>query len=528
MSPRRISFLSLLPLVLQACGSSSDFSAPRAVPAEQRPTHWSEPDRTRLRVADMRAPAQQPQDAAVSFTGTTPAGWETQPSQPQRFRDLIWRVAGDASTECYLTAFVGGGVEQNVARWYGQFDAAPAPVEGLPLVEMAGQPARLLELSGSYQGKPGQAMALVFLAKGDGVTTLKFTGPKAVVEQHREAFLGLARSLREQGGSGAGAAPQAPTKPAAPTPQDAAKPPATMPSGGPTAATPAGWETQPSQPQRFRDLIWRVAGDASTECYLTAFVGGGVQQNVARWFGQFGASPKPIESLPTVEMDGRPAHLLELAGSYQGKAGQAMALVFLAKDDGVTTLKFTGPEATVKQHRDAFLALAKSLRLAGGAAAGATSAPAQPSPQVPAKQAELASAPFSATVPAGWVKKDGSTRILHHTFGAEGEVYLSQLGGGVRQMLDIWRGEVGLAAATDAEFAAVGKLPMLGGEGSFLDVTGDFHSMSGKEIPGARMLVGAFLDGNSIVFCKLVGKAGEVAPQVDAFKTFCASLRRNS
>jgi hypothetical protein len=513
MSSRRILFFFLLPSVLAACGGGSDFSAPRSVPAEQRPTRWDEPDRARLRVADMRAPRGKP-DAPASFTGTTPAGWETQPPQPQRFRDLVWRIAGDETTECYLTAFVGGGVEQNVARWYGQFGASPAPIESLPVVEMAGTPAHLLELSGTYQGKPGQAMALVFLAKDDGVTTLKFTGPAAVVGQHRDEFLALARSLRKDGAGGS---------------QASSSQMSTMPGNdGPSATTPPGWETQPPQPQRFRDLVWRVAGDASTECYLTAFVGGGLQQNVARWFGQFGASQKPVESLPTVEMDGQSAHLLELTGTYQGKPGQAMSLVFLAKDDGVTTLKFTGPEAAVKQHRDEFLALAKSLRLRGGAAATApVPQPMQPMPQVPPSHAEMATAPFTASVPAGWVAKEGSTKILHHTFGTDGEVYVSQLGGGVRQMLDIWRGEVGLAAATDEEFAATAKLPMFGGEGSMLDVSGDFHSMSGKAIPGARMLVGAFLDGNAIVFCKLVGPAGEVAAQIDSFKSFCASLRRN-
>ena len=55
-------------------------------------------------------------------------------------------------------------------------------------------------------------------------------------------------------------------------------------------------------------------------------------------------------------------------------------------------------------------------------------------------------------MPGGWKAKAGSRRILHHTFGANSEVYIGQLGGELRQMLDIWRFELQLEAMTDAEF----------------------------------------------------------------------------
>lgn len=536
MSSRQLPFLLLFPLLGVACGgSSAAFSAPRSVSAEQRPTAWDAPDQQRLRVQEVGAAKQK---ASKRYTADVPAGWEIQPPQPQRFRDLIWRVAGDASTECYLTAFVGGGVEQNVARWYGQFGAPAAPFASLPKIDLAGEQAHLLELAGTYQGKDGQAMMLAFVPRADGVTTVKFTGPEAVVKQHREAFLALVKSMRVEGEP----TTQEPKKgEAKPADKPAGQVPAGLAevgTGNFTATTPAGWESQPPQPQRFRDLVWRVAGDASTECYLTAFVGGGVDGNVTRWYGQMGQQPAPVDSLPKIEMAGAQGRLLELSGAYQGKAGMAMAVAFVARDDGVMTLKFLGPEAVLKAQREAFLGLAKSLRRAGAAGAEVPAAkPAvpvakDPAPKDPAPApaphagAEAANAPFTATAPAGWAPKAGSAKLLHHTFGTDGEVYLSQLGGSMRAMLDIWRGEVALGAATDAEFAAVGKLPMLGGEGLLLDVTGDWKSMSGKQIAGARLLVAAFQDGSTILFVKLVGKATEVEGQVDGFKAFCGSLRR--
>ena len=307
-------------------------------------------------------------------------------------------------------------------------------------------------------------------------------------------------------------------------------------AGGFLGTTPAGWETQPPQPARFRDLVWRIAGDANTECYFTARTGGGVAMNLNRWYGQFGAPLAPAESLPAADLAGTQGRLLELSGSYNGKPGQAMMLVFTADGDSVTTLKFTGPEAVVKSNREQFLGLARSLR-PGAEAPGQPAAPTGQQPQMPPDHPPMpadhptapspnATAPFTATVPSGWTSK-ASTKALHHTFGADGEVYVAQLGGDVRAMFDIWRGEVGLRTPlSDAEAKGLPVVPMLGGEGQLLDVRGDWQGMSGKQVAGARMLVAARTEGGAIVFVKLVGKAADVETQVEAFKGFCNSLRR--
>ena len=306
---------------------------------------------------------------------------------------------------------------------------------------------------------------------------------------------------------------------------------------------PDAWVPQPAQPAMFKNLVWKIASDPAAECYLTAQVGGGVQGNVSRWFGQFGVTQIPaLESLPVIELAGKPGRLVELTGDYKGtNPGYAMLLAYTADGDQVTTLKFTGPEATVKAHRDNFIALAKSLR----------SASASPNPQAPPIQrgqplpdghppvpgtkelpphappaAATPGGPFTATVPAGWTAKAGSSKWLHHTFGTEGEVYVSQLGGSARGSVDIWRGEMGLAAPTEAEFGALPKVPMLGGEAILIDASGDHKSMTGKQLPGARMLVAAQENGGTIVFCKLIGKAADVEAQRAAFLAFCASLRR--
>ena len=294
----------------------------------------------------------------------------------------------------------------------------------------------------------------------------------------------------------------------------------------------------PAEPARFRDAVWKVAADAACEAYLTASVGGGVTGNLSRWYTQqFGIAEVPaMEGLPLVELAGKPARLAELKGTFNGKPNWAALIAFVVQGEQMMTFKFTGPEVVVMANKEPFLALAKSLRQAS-ASPDPKAPPIQPGQPMPSNHPDVgaptgatatpaATAPFTGTAPAGWAKKPGTQRFLHHTFGKDGEAYVGQLGGSVKQNLDIWRGEMGLQPMTDAEFAALPKAAFLGEDSVLLDLTGNFQSMSGKKIEGARMLVMARTDGQSTQFAKLVGAAADVAAQVDAFRSFCASVRR--
>jgi hypothetical protein len=310
-----------------------------------------------------------------------------------------------------------------------------------------------------------------------------------------------------------------------------------------TGDTPDGWESLPAQPARFRNAVWRVAGQPDTDIYFTAGVGGGVAGNLKRWYtDQFGIAEVPaVEALPVVEIAGRAGRLAEMTGTFNGnKPGWAARIAFYANGDQVSSLKFTGPESVVAANGDKFLLLAKSLRSASpspdakappidpGQPLPADHPPAQGAPHGGAGAAAPApSAPFTAAPPAGWTAKAGSQRPLHHTFGGDGEVYVSTMGGGgLKPMLDIWRGEMELQPLSDAEFAALPKVAFLGEDSVLLDLSGNFRSMSGKQIQGARMLVAARLDNGAITFAKLVGPAADVAAQLAAFQQFCGSVRR--
>lgn len=378
--------VSTVMLLAVACsGGKAEFGAPQEVTKEQRPTAWDASAKQRLDLPDLRGSAggQAPQAAAAGdkrWVATVPDGWEAMAGNPAKFRDAQWRIPGQADCDIYYTASVGGGVKGNLSRWYAQqFGKAEAPApESLEIVELAGRTGRLAEITGTFSGKPGWAALIAFAWQGEQVTSLKFTGPEAVVKANRDKFLAVARSLQ-------------------------------LATASPNPAAP------PIQPGQAMPDNHPPVGDASSQ----------------------GGAPAPTAPTPTP-----------------------------------------------------------------------------------------AAAPFVATVPAGWTAKPGTSRMLHHAFGADGEVYLSQLGGSLKPTLDIWCGEMSLAPMTDAEFAALPKAAFLGDDSVLLDVAGNFQSMSGKKIDGARMLVAARLDGQTITFAKLVGPAADTTAQLDSFRAFCGSVRR--
>ena len=203
-----ILLVSVLPV---ACGGNEDaqFGAPRQVPASDRPMAWDVPAHDRvdaMSVGAARPAGGEAGAGAPSVTVQVPDGWKQLPPSGRQFRDAEFQVAGQPDTECYLTLGVGGGAAGNLGRWYGQFGRSDVPsVESLPAIELAGKPARLVALDGAMGGKADWATLIAFFAQGQQVTSLKFTGPRAVVQQHRDGFLALARSIQLGSGAGSGA-----------------------------------------------------------------------------------------------------------------------------------------------------------------------------------------------------------------------------------------------------------------------------------------------------------------------------------
>jgi hypothetical protein len=309
--------------------------------------------------------------------------------------------------------------------------------------------------------------------------------------------------------------------------------PALEPTGY-AAPTPTGWTARPAR--QFRNLDFQVAGEPDAECYLTVGIGGSVPDNAARWFEQFGAAVAPLPE-PAHTLLGLPAALVEVEGVFQGKPGFALlGLIAAAPEGRVHTLKMTGPREVVGRERDAFLELSRAIRALGpgdDSAGRQAGAPDQPGPgaQVagPGNGGGDGSV-HAGTVPSGWREIGaGGFRNLDFRIGSASECYVTVLGGdggGVRANLDRWRGEMGLGALSDAEYAALARLPALGVEATLLELRGGFRNvMTGKEIADAMLLGAVALRPEGAVFVKMIGPVAEVEPERQAFAAFCSGLR---
>jgi hypothetical protein len=138
-----------------------------------------------------------------------------------------------------------------------------------------------------------------------------------------------------------------------------------------TAPVPADW--QPLTPSSsFRAAQYRVpaapgAGDAEAVVfYFGPGQGGPVQANIERWVSQFtrpdGQPVKP--RVRTLRVDGMPATIVELAGTYargvgmgpvgSARPGQVLLAAVVETPDGNLTFQLHGDRATVERHREGF------------------------------------------------------------------------------------------------------------------------------------------------------------------------------
>jgi hypothetical protein len=296
--------------------------------------------------------------------------------------------------------------------------------------------------------------------------------------------------------------------------------------------TPSGWEETGSGP--MRDVGWRVAGNPDALCTFSTLTGsgGGLLENVNRWRKQMSLEPiqdSDLASLPREMMLGRQAVLVDLQGTFVGMGGTESApdsrLLGLIAELPMASafLKLTGPAAVVEAERKNFLALAASIRMGGAPPASTGAGPANAGP--PSSSSSL-----SWTAPEGW-ERQPDRMMREVTFvpkaALHAECYIAIVqGGGDRGNVDRWRGQMGLKPMTDAEFDALPRAKVLGGNAVFCALEGAFSGMGGGPgVPGQMLLGMVVVRPSSVVTVKMTGPADEVRGQQDAFRAFCESLR---
>jgi hypothetical protein len=149
---------------------------------------------------------------AGDFSFAVPSGWRAeQPSSPMRAAELY--VPGPEGTgapgEAIITVFhfgpgQGGTVQQNVDRWFGQFDGDHEAKGAATATETIGTvPVTFARARGTFQsgmpGQPttplqGQALLGAILQSSNGDVYVKMTGPAPTVEKAEPAFVQMIRA----------------------------------------------------------------------------------------------------------------------------------------------------------------------------------------------------------------------------------------------------------------------------------------------------------------------------------------------
>ncbi len=149
---------------------------------------------------------------AGDFKFAVPTGWNSvTPASPMRKAEL--RVPGPEGTgeagEAIITVFhfgpgQGGTVQQNVDRWFGQFDGDNDSKGAATATETIGTvPVTFARARGTFQsgmpGQPttpleGQALLGAILQSPNGDVYVKMTGPAPTVEKAEPAFVQMVRA----------------------------------------------------------------------------------------------------------------------------------------------------------------------------------------------------------------------------------------------------------------------------------------------------------------------------------------------
>ena len=157
-------------------------------------------------------------DSAAGLSWTSPSTWKSEGSRPMRAATYTIKAApGDAEGgECVVNYFgpgQGGGVDANLKRWIGQFQApGGGPADSLAKVSkktVNGMPVTLIDITGTYlfkafpmapeaTPKPGYRMLAAMAEGPQGTVFFKFTAPKKTTDAAESQFNGMIESLKKQ------------------------------------------------------------------------------------------------------------------------------------------------------------------------------------------------------------------------------------------------------------------------------------------------------------------------------------------
>jgi hypothetical protein len=304
--------------------------------------------------------------------------------------------------------------------------------------------------------KSTQRLLGAIIPRGDELWVIKLMGPEAAVKGHEDEFQAFLDSVQFKDGD-----------------------------KSPTYKAPESW--RPSKGTQFSVSAFKVGPDEAAPELTVTPSRGSVADNVKRWRGQLGLKSSTDDDIKRT--------------TKEKKIGDVTAVVVDLTGTGSGTMG-----------RPPFAGMSHPpIAPVAGAAPVASAAPARLKYTLPANWTE------GGELERAGIRREAVFQVSDG--GRSAEVTATIAGGSVKDNIDRWRGQIGLAPLTDDEFNNQRTLLIGGSPGIFVDLAGDGRG-------DHQAILGAVVPrGREQWFFKMTGPADVVGRQKSAFEAFLKSVR---
>lgn len=301
---------------------------------------------------------------------TTPTGWQEQPAGNVRIGSFVITTQDGRKADMGITQFPGdvGGDLANVNRWRGQLQLGPIPEADLAkTISTTSVPSgtySLVDLTSDQpiiEGKYRGRIVGAWLKTPERTWFFKLSGEADLVGQNREPFLEFLKSVQFEAAP-AGAAMSDLSAPAAEAT------PAISQGKALVWSAPADWTVKPATQVRKGSYTLHGASGGDADLSIISFPGeaGGIVENLNRWRGQVQLKPlSPTElasTAHTLAIGNLRYTVVDFLGTSSSGPTRLLGAV-LPLENETYFFKLIGPDAVVTQHKDAFLAFLKTVKL---------------------------------------------------------------------------------------------------------------------------------------------------------------------
>ncbi len=314
-----------------------------------------------------------------------------------------------------------------------------------------------------------------------------------------------------------------------------------VPKDSPVAAAhvhkpaPEGWTAAPRGEFRVESYLIKGTNNAKAEVSVIPLpnMGGKLLDNINRWRSAVGQKPLTEQELSSagtpVKVGGEGGTFYEIAGNSIEKDEPSRILGAVVNRDGTGWyFKMTGDDKLVAAQKSGFLKYVEGYDFAhaghnqGEAAAEPSATGGDPHAGLniaSAPAATEAAAPAKAwPAPAAWQQQaPGMMQDAKFSVGGgKATVTVSHAGGGLAPNILRWRGQLQMAAVSEAEAEKSASTLDLGGtQAKLVDLAGSSQ----------RMIVVIVPQGETSAFYKLMGDSAAVAAEKDALIEFAKKVK---